>query len=522
MTVNKDPYHQAAPSNCTIQAGTCYLTFTADSPDATPTAKTLETKRRYIMIKLRKIFSFPLLFLLAVFSYAAIGQDTYDDFGPQPQGAEKAAEQYAANQKKNADNNDVLVLPGLVANRQERRVDILIESTGVTSGDATEFLVVYTESSHGYEALFWSHAKPSDIHRALEFIGLRAGGASNPAALRFWSKGARINAYVQFGREEEALPLEKLVYDRYEERPLEESGFIFTGSMMVTAPDNSGRSVYAADQYDPYSIISAFNDPASVLDVGWQVSKQEAYKTYMANPELTAEGVEAHKLYMLILEPDAENGQSHIKNLTLKIEGRKTFILQDGESGKRLTPESTIDAALGVCREMIEAGKEPYVTLRFSNKMELGEIRPICAALGMLDQPTALRIEPPMEGRLYYRSFLPDESWREPANRRSQAWEIHLKRQEDKLTANMVFNEPIWKDGNTDPEYKKHSFSTPTGKAVRERLNKDAQARKNQNKRQLPPVLMVYAPADLNYGKLLDFLGPALETHNTVHIFLER
>lgn len=475
------------------------------------------------MIKSPKGFSLRLLSLFAVFTCVAIGQDTYDDFGPQPQGAKKAAERYVANQKKYADNEDVLVLPGLVAKRQEGRVEILIESTGVTSGDATEFLVVYTESSHGYETLFWSHAKPSDIHRALEFIGLRAGGASNPAALRFWSKGARINAYVQLGRrEEETLHLENLIYDRYEERPLEERGFIFTGSMMVTAPDKSGRSVYAADQYDPYSIISAFNDPASVLDVGWQVSKQEAYKTYMANPELTTEGVEAHKLYKLILEPANERGQSNIKNLTLKIEGRKTFILQDRQSGKRLTPESTIDAALGVCRDMIDAGKELYVTLRFSDSMELGKIRPICAALGMLDQPGALRIEPPMEGRLYYRSFLPDEEWRKPENRRSQAWEIHLKRQDDKLTANMVFNEPVWKDGNIDPEYKKHSFSTPTGEAVRERLDKDAQKRKNQDKRELPPVLMVYAPADLNYGRLLDFLGPALETHNTVHIFLER
>ena len=148
------------------------------------------------MIKSPKGFSLRLLSLFAVFTCVAIGQDTYDDFGPQPQGAKKAAERYVANQKKYADNEDVLVLPGLVAKRQEGRVEILIESTGVTSGDATEFLVVYTESSHGYETLFWSHAKPSDIHRALEFIGLRAGGASNPAALRFWSKGARINAHV--------------------------------------------------------------------------------------------------------------------------------------------------------------------------------------------------------------------------------------------------------------------------------------------------------------------------------------
>lgn len=41
MTENTDRH--AVPSNCTIQAGAYCLTFTADSPDATPSAKMLET-----------------------------------------------------------------------------------------------------------------------------------------------------------------------------------------------------------------------------------------------------------------------------------------------------------------------------------------------------------------------------------------------------------------------------------------------------------------------------------------------
>ena len=36
-----------------------------------------------------------------------------------------------------------------------------------------------------------------------------------------------------------------------------------------------------------------------------------------------------------------------------------------------------------------------------------------------------------------------------------------------------------------------------------------------------PDVLLIYAPTDLSYGELLDFIGPALTFHNTAHIFTE-
>ena len=35
------------------------------------------------------------------------------------------------------------------------------------------------------------------------------------------------------------------------------------------------------------------------------------------------------------------------------------------------------------------------------------------------------------------------------------------------------------------------------------------------------PVLLVFAPPTLTYGKLRKFIGPAMTTHPTVHVFLE-
>ena len=90
----------------------------------------------------------------------------------------------AEHRKAYEGNSDVLVLPGLVADRKERKVDILVEATGLAGGAVAEFLLVDQSSSHGYEALLWSFAKPSDVHAALLFIGLRPGAPYNPRALR--------------------------------------------------------------------------------------------------------------------------------------------------------------------------------------------------------------------------------------------------------------------------------------------------------------------------------------------------
>ncbi|MFO7822155.1 MAG: YdjY domain-containing protein [Lentisphaeria bacterium] len=447
------------------------------------------------------------------------GDDQYETYGPQPAKEEEVRKWDVANQEKYKNENDVLILPGLVANRKEKRVEVLTESTGVSGQDALEFLIVHTSSSHGYEALLWSYAKPSDIHKALEFIGLEAGGSRNPAELRFWGKGRKVTALLQSDNGGYSIRLEDLIRNRREDDNIPEKGFIFTGSSIVPTPNNSGLRGYAADLYDPHSIISAFNDPSAVLDVGWQMSKREAYSSYAPSTEYR---LDAHDLYTLVLEPKNKDGDSGIRNLTLSVQDPATSILKNSDTGKRIVPESTISAALEACRKMIANGLQPYVTLRFSKEMKLGQIQSICRGLRLLDRPGALRIEPPQKGRLYYRSFIPDKSWRDPANRRTQAWEIHLEKKNDKLTGTMVFHEPVWEEGSFEPEFNTHTFPVSNGEDVRKRLDKDAAERQQSDKRELPPVLMVYASANLNYGQLLDFLQPAMKTHNTVHLFLEQ
>ena len=87
----------------------------------------------------------------------------------------------------------MLVLPGAAGRPQKSCVVTLWgEATGVSPDAPIEFLLIPTDSGHDYEALTISFAKPSDIHRALAFIGLKPGKSVDYAAYRYWvSKGER-------------------------------------------------------------------------------------------------------------------------------------------------------------------------------------------------------------------------------------------------------------------------------------------------------------------------------------------
>jgi len=84
-----------------------------------------------------------------------------------------------------------------------------------------------------------------------------------------------------------------------------------------------------------------------------------------------------------------------------------------------------------------------------------------------------------------------------------------------------VYHDARWLPDRTEPELTRRTFETATPVDVRKRLEADARERREAGKRQPPDVLLIYAPADLAYGELLDFIGPALTYHNTVHIFLD-
>ena len=98
--------------------------------------------------------------------------------------AQRARQQYAQHKERYADDTAVWVAPGVIARREPPQVEIWAEATGLTENEPVEFILIAPKSGHDYEAIAVAHALPSDIHEALEFIGLPAGAPFNPVARR--------------------------------------------------------------------------------------------------------------------------------------------------------------------------------------------------------------------------------------------------------------------------------------------------------------------------------------------------
>lgn len=455
-------------------------------------------------------------------SLSVQAQEEDEHYGPRPAGQAKSQERDKAAREANAGNADVLVLPGLVANRKTRQVEVLAECTGLGAGTELEFLLVDKDSSHGYEALLWSHAKPSDVHKALEFIGLKAGSPFNPSALRFWADGDRVNLRVSADGGI-PVPIEEMVLDNETETTLPEEGFVFTGSMMVSSPDGKGAQVYAADAYDPRSVASIYNEQTAVLDVPRQANKGELYGRQVVNPECAFEG---GTLLTILMEP-GESGRSAPTprvelSLLNPVDATGVVFRLSGAEDKVLAESPVLVPVLEQLTAMRKQDIAPQVKLHMAGELPLGEILKPAVSLVMMETLGMIRMEPPADGQLYYRAFVPQKEWMQPEGRPSQPWELHLRLQEaGKVAAEIVLNEPVWSGTDPRPTFTRRVLGVAEPKDLREQLDADAQVREAGGKAPLPGVLLVFVPPELTYGALLAFLQPVLGTHGTIYVFVQ-
>ena len=460
------------------------------------------------------------ILLSPLLSASLRAQDDDDRHGPRPRRVAEAKAQFETNSAAFKGDADKLVLPGLVADRKTRTVEILAESTGLTGGEVAEFLLVDQGSSHGYEALLWSFAKPSDVHRALEFIGLTPGTPQNPALPRLWSDGDRVNVQVSAPDGDASFPIEHMIVDNKTEARLPAEGFIFAGSITIKAPDGSGKRQYVADSYDPRSVASLYSEPAAVLDVPRQVSQGEAYGNQVINPEYALTGGELLKIVMTPADPD---GRSRTRHLVLAIaSGSASNVVAcrlSEEEGDVLHAGLPLKDMLGKIESLRSEDTDCMITLSFGDTLPIAEVARACAVLGMMEVMGIVKIKPPGEGELYYRAFVPDKAWMTPEKRPTQPWELHLARKEGTLTGTMVLHEAVWADGSIEPTFTRAEFPAPTPGAIRARLDQDAREREKASRRPLPGVLLIFAEPGLAYRDVLSFIAPVLTTHDTIYVF---
>jgi hypothetical protein len=445
-------------------------------------------------------------------------QDENQHYGPRPSAQAKSLKRDRAARKAHVDNPDVLVLPGLVANRKTRKVEVLAEHTGLEGETELEFLLVDQDSSHGYEALLWSYAKPSDVHQALEFIGLKPGASSNPASLRFGADGDLVNLSVRISGKA-PIPIEKLVLDNETETTLPEDGFVFSGSIMDSAPD--GEEIYVADVYDPRSVASIYNEPTAVLDVPRQANKGELYGRQVVNP---AYELEHGTLLTIVMEPRGGAPRAAPVKVELALlypPGASNVVFRlTGAESNVLAEAAAMVPILEQFKALSEAVVTPVISLAVDDECPVQAIVAPSAALAMMETMGFARMEPPVAGRLYYRAFVPQKAWMQAEGRPSQPWELHLRLRDGEIKGTMVLNEAVWGEADAPPTFTRRSLDVEKPADLRSRLDAHAEERLAAGKSALPGVLLVFAAPDVAYGALLGFLQPVLGTHGTVYVFV--
>jgi hypothetical protein len=425
-------------------------------------------------------------------------------------------QQFETNRLRCAGNPDLLALPGLLADRRARRVQIMAEGTGMRADDPVEFFLIGFDSGHDYEALALSFAKPSAVHTALQFVGMQPGRPVAAEALQFHPKGERVA--VTFARPgKPPIRAERLVVSSRTHGPLPCTGLVFTGSRLTDPPDGKGPRVYAADVSDPFSIASNYNEPGTVLDVPRQAPQGDVYRLQTPNPDfLFAKG----DLIEVELRPELTNGAKRIADLSLNaaaLPGTAGTNLQEvafrleGDAG-RLTVTGGLNAVLAAFVSLNQQARDPFVSLRFDAGLPLGTLHDLCGLLATIDNEQGIRIEPPPEGQLYYKAFIPDETYRDREQRIAQPWELHLQSGIAGPTGTLIQIEQVWREDRVRPDLKMSRVSVAGPTDLRRELDARGPGLR---------VILAYAPPRMPFGQLMAFIKPALTTHPTVHVLLD-
>lgn len=415
----------------------------------------------------------------------------------------------------------VLELPFLKADREAREVRLDARSTGLEARTQAEFFLIATNSGHDYEAIAVVKARPSHVHRALEFIGMTPGKPVDSKALRFWPRGERVIGEIEWrdgGTPTGALRrvrLERTLIDTRTGRPLPDDGLVFTGSTHAPAADGTG-TVYAADEFEPNSIASAFNLEATVLDIPRRGGQNALYDYQVVNPEHV---LPRDFALTVILRPEPRtNGVPRVTDLDLMIEP---------PAAKGQVAQLRLRAAAGTARighdnpgeiarsldAIVASGRDPHLTVRVEPTVPLGSLKTLGNVIARLTDDHHARIEPPPEGQIYYRAFTPDPAFRSRSDRPTQPWELRFDRTAaGKWNARLASVENIREIVTDTPTFKVAEFPVDSAAALRKALDDHGPGL---------PVILVFAPVAMTYGDLMAFLGPALKTHPVVHLFTD-
>jgi len=393
--------------------------------------------------------------------------------------------------------------PYVAASKSKREVVLWGEATGMNPGEPTEFFVISSQSGHNYESITITYAMPSDVQKALEHIGLKNGWPVSPAELRFWPKGDRLMLDLHAVKDGslQSRPIEHWVVEVNNGQIIKQQGFVFTGSRMVEDPGEPGSMVYAADIYGPNSIVSDYNEAHSVIELPRQGTKGEVYGQHIANPDLA---LPKGQPVMIVLKPHPT--LKEVYNLDLEVS--KTGYRLKEPQGEYLNEDPGMASMLTALKPLRK--REPFVTIKYDPDLNIEQVKKVAAEMEQIERVGGFRIDPPPEGHLYFKAFIPDETFLDRNKRPTQPLEFHAN---ELFAGTLTHIEEKWGD-NVDPELIVSEYPVPEADAFADVIAKHA--RETQ-------TLFVYLPLKItSYGDLQAFLQPHLKRFPVIYIYPSR
>lgn len=395
--------------------------------------------------------------------------------------------------------------PGVVADAERREVRLLAEAVGHNADMTMEFLVVGPKSNRAYESVTVSVAMPSDIARAMEWLGVSRGAGVDGRLFRFWPYGERVSATIRRVNEDPqaARPLQSLITDAQKERPLlGAGGVVFTGGAWQDG-------VCGADTEQPSSVMALYNEPDTLFDVPFLASKGAAYGRCKL-----AEKMEYGALMEITLRPMPLPDGS-VRAMALYVtaqpsENQETRMICSDNTGAVLK-QGTLTEVLTWMKTLSDRGHDLFVTLTMSEELTLAQAADITRVFVLLDGKGLKLYGKTREG-LYPRAFLPQAEWRKREGRTPQPFEVYLLGDTKKLT----YIEEDWSGEGLDPKLtpKNYPFADVSELPALVKRVGDKESKKVQ-------LLFVFAPRNEPLKKIMPAVRALSERLPLVYIFGE-
>lgn len=152
--------------------------------------------------------------------------------------------------------------PGIVVDKDKRTVSVdakiaprIIDDPRYKKEDGKPYPLEviaswpFPKGQKAHETVVTIDVKPSEVHKALESLGLKAGkpvvGESKEAA-----QGPEVKIYVEVSAEDgksKRLPIERLLVDPKTNKPMPKVQWRFTGSVLKQPNPDKDEKVYGAD-----------------------------------------------------------------------------------------------------------------------------------------------------------------------------------------------------------------------------------------------------------------------------------